>query len=241
VGRSYTITIHLSNGKTYISKPEIISAVAPIDSVTVVYDSTYITDVRPTQLIISVNTHDPPGIQNFYRWASFGYIPRYSYGSYCCSFCEQLLADNQINILSDQFIDGHEIVQPVFYSPIYWFGIHYIEIKQYSVTKDVYLFWQSYLDQTNRTGTTLDPLPAPLIGNIYNAADSNDFALGYFETLDVYTKKVVIKLYFLQEYWLESIAGQYIKQGYCHDAYPNTLDNNAIPAGWENAEVIELH
>src|ERR1035438_8791125 len=214
VGRAYTLKIYLSNGKTYVSKPEIISAVPPIDSVTVAYDSTYIAGVRPTQLIVSINAHDPAGVKNFYRWASFGYVPRKSWGGPCtigappctdpfmCScfaFCEQLVTNNQISILSDQFIDGQQLVhQPVFYSPVYWKGIHYIQIKQFSISQDAYIFWQQYLEQTNRTGSILDPLPSSLIGNIYNASDSNELALGYFEASDVFAQKVTIIPFFLQ-------------------------------------------
>ena len=257
VGRSYTLIIHLSNGKTYVSKPEIISPVPPIDSVTVVYDSTYIAGVRPTQLIVSLNAHDPAGVKNFYRWTSLGYIPRKSWGKlcnfpypwcsdpyscFCFALCEQFISNDQITILSDQFIDGQQIVhQPVFYSPVYWTGTHYIEVKQFSISQGAYIFWQQYLEQTNRTGSILDPLPSSLIGNIYNAADSNDLALGYFEASDVFTKKIIIIPFSLQPYLLESIAGNYIKQGDCHFVYPNSLEDDAVPLGWENAEVIELH
>lgn len=64
-----------------------------------------------------------------------GYIPRRSSGAPCslgsppcgmeCScyaFCVQYLSNDQINIFADQFTDGNEIVQPVFYSPIYRIG-----------------------------------------------------------------------------------------------------------------------
>jgi hypothetical protein len=256
VGRTYTLEIYLSNGKTYVSTPEKIQPVPAIDSVTVVYDSSYITDVRPTQLIISSNVHDPPGVQNYYRWTAYGYTPRKSWGGPCTigappctdpymctcfAFCVQYLGDNQINVLSDQLINGREIIQPVFYSPVYWQGKHFIEVKQYSLNQDIYLFWQQYLQQTNRTGSILDPLPASLIGNIHNAADSNDIALGYFQTSAVVTKKVTIVPFFLQVYLLESIAGSYILMGDCHQAYSNSLDDDSAPAGWENAQVIEMH
>jgi Domain of unknown function (DUF4249) len=257
VGRSYMLKIYLSNGKTYVSKPEKITPVPPIDSVHIVYDSTFITDVRPTQLIISVNTYDPPGVQNFYRWTAYGYIPRKSVGSACgfsppssclpynctCSaLCEQLLFNNEINILSDQFIDGREIrQQPVFYSPLYWFGIHFIEIKQYSISEQAYLFWEQYLTQTNRTGSILDPLPAPLKGNVFNKADSNDIALGLFSGSAVYNKKVLIIPFFLQRYYLISVAGEYITQGDCQFVFPNTLPDDTNPPGWENAEEIDLN
>lgn len=243
VGRSYALIIRLSNGKIYSSKPEKIVPVPSIDSVSVVYDSTYDIDTRPTQLIVSVNTHDPPGIQNYYRWTAFGYIPRKSigFGYNNHALCEQFLPNDQINVLSDQFIDGREILhRPVFYSPIYWHGIHFIEIKQYSISRNAYQFWQQYLAQTNRTGSILDPLPAPLIGNMYNQADSNDIALGLFSASDVYKKKIIIIPFFLQEYWLLSIAGEYIKLGDCQFVFPNTLPDDTDAPGWENAEEIDL-
>jgi hypothetical protein len=112
------------------------------------------------------------------------------------------------------------------------------------------LFWQQYLQQINRTGSILDPLPASLIGNIHNATDSNDVALGYFETSAVVTKKIIVVPFFLQEYYLESVAGQYIadkfaatgfQPGDCHLSYPNSLNDDTDPTGWENAQEIDLH
>jgi Domain of unknown function (DUF4249) len=256
VGRTYTLKIYLSNGLIYQSKPEKITPVPPIDSIRVVYDSTFIAEVRPTQLIVSVDTHDPPDTANYYRWTASGYVIRKSWGEPCspgnppcydpyscvCSaFCNQLVTSDQINVFSDQFTDGHEILgRPVFYSPVYWHGYHYLEIKQYSISLQAYQFWQQYLNQTNRTGSILDPLPASLTGNIYNLADSNNLALGLFSASAVYSKKIVVEPNFLQTYWLEVSASFYIKQGSCHFVYPNTLENDVTPTGWENAEVIDM-
>jgi hypothetical protein len=256
VGRTYMLKIYLANGKIYLSKPEKIVAVPPLDSVSIVYDSNYFAGIRPTQFIVSVNTHDPAGQPNYYRWTASGYIPRKSVGMSCRPFgpicpdpftclcyaeCDQFLVNNQINVLSDQNIDGREISkQPVFYSPVYWDGNHYIEIKQYSISQEAFLFWEQYLAQTNRTGSILDPLPASLTGNIYNQADSTDIALGLFSASGVFTKKIVIVPFFLQIYLLESIVAPFIKQGDCQDAYPNTLLDNAMPAEWENAEEIDV-
>ena len=253
VGRSYRLIIQLSNGKTYSSSPEKIEQVPPIDSVSVLYDSTYITDIRPTQLVLSVHTHDAAGTQNYYRWTASGYIPRRSSGApcsigsppcgmecMCYAFCVQYLSNDRINIFADQFTDGNEIVQPVFYSPIYWMGVHFIQVNQYSISRPAYEFWQAFLDQTNRTGSILDPLPASLTGNIYNIADSGDRALGYFSASMVASKKVKITPEFLQEYYLRSIAGAYIKQGDCQYVFPDALNDDESPPGWETAESIEL-
>jgi hypothetical protein len=257
LGRTYTLKIYLSNGKTYISQPETITPVPTIDSISITYDSTLITDIRPNQLIISVNTHDPAGIRNFYRWTASGYIPRKSVGDSCrlfamactdpyfCTcgaFCEQFLADNQLNVFSDQYTDGKEIVQqPVFYSPLYWFGKHFIEIKQYSISGPVYGFWQQFLNQSNRTGSILDPLPAPLNGNIHGLTDPTDIALGIFSASAVFTKKITIIPFALQKYWLESTAGQFIKDGDCHFEYANSLGDDTDAPGWETAQQIDYY
>ncbi|HEY4874202.1 MAG TPA: DUF4249 domain-containing protein [Puia sp.] len=255
-GRSYTLIIHLSNGKTYTSTSEKINPVPPIDSITVSYDSSFITDVRPTQLIISANTRDPSSQTNYYRWSASGYLPRKSWGGPCSpsnppctnafncvcnAYCELSFNDNQINILSDQLVNGNEIRQPVNYSPLYCQGSHYIEIKQYSLNEDSYIFWEQYLAQTNRTGSILDPLPASLIGNIYNTSDSSDIAVGYFEASAVFNKKVIITPLFLQVYYLLSVASEYVPMGDCHLVFPNSLEDDAVPSGWENAEIIEMH
>ena len=256
VSHTYTLEVYLSNGKVYVSTPEKITPVPAIDSISIVYDSTYNYDTRPTQLIISANVHDPADTQNFYRWASLGWVPRKAWGNPCgygspsptnpfvnaCgALCLQYQGYNSLNVLSDQFVNGQEIIQPVFYSPVYWLGKHYIQVQQMSLNKDLYLFWQQYLQQTNRTGSILDPLPSSLIGNIHNQSDSNDVALGYFQTSAIITKKIIIIPHSIQLYILESTAAQYIPMGDCHGSIPNTLDDDAMPPGWENAEIIDFY
>jgi hypothetical protein len=257
VGRTYTLKIYLSNGKTYISKPEMITPVAAIDSLTAIYDTAQSTQILPPPLIVSVHTHDPAGSRNYYRWTSLGYVPRKSYGDTCPVFgmppcqnpydcgcaaiCVQYNADNQIAIQSNQFIAGREIIQQVYYSPLYWFGNHFVQVNQYSISQDAYQFWQQYVAQTNRTGSILDPLPAPLIGNIYNQADSTEFALGLFEASAVSSKKIVFVPFFLQQYLLESLAGQYILKGDCQAVYPGALPDLTDPPGWANAQVVNLY
>jgi hypothetical protein len=63
VGRTYSLSIRLSDGKTYITKPELMRPVPPVDSVTVSYDS-IIGITRPTQFIVSAYANDPAGVGN---------------------------------------------------------------------------------------------------------------------------------------------------------------------------------
>jgi|SRR5579871_765943 len=256
VGRSYTLIIYLSNGKVYRSKAETIIAVPSIDSLSLFYDSTFITDERPNQFIISDHFRDPASTANYYRWSSSGYFSRKSWGGSCgynwgpcgdpfsCDChaqCKQFFESDQIIVQTDKLVNGQEIIQPVCYIPIYWFGKDFIEISQFSLTKDAYIFWSQYLAQTNGTGGILDPLPESLLGNITNISDSNDMALGFFEASDVKKRKLIIVPYNFQEYWLESIAGQFIKPGDCEVVYPGALPDDTDPSGWDDAQEIDLH
>jgi Domain of unknown function (DUF4249) len=256
VGWTYTLEIYLSNGKVYRSSPETIIEVPPIDSLSLFFDSTYITDVRPNQFIISTHLRDPANTANYYRWTSSGYFSRKSWGGTCgfnwgpcgdpfsCNChaqCKQSFQSDQIVVQSDQFVNGQEIIEPVCYVPIYWFGDDFIEISQYSLSETAYGFWSQYLDQTNRTGSVLDPLPASLLGNVVNIADSTDIALGLFAASDVKKRKLKIVPYNFQEYWLESIAVEFIQPGDCQVVYPGALPDDTDPSGWDNAQEIDLH
>ncbi len=256
IGRTYTLVIYLSNGQEYLSRPETIQAVSPIDSFSIGYDSAGLTNISPPPLVVTINTHDPGNGPHYYEWSASGYYPRKSVGFQCritdppCStpyictcfaLCEQAnKAVSEVNVFSNQLSEGKEIIEPVYYSPVYWFGDHYVEIDQYSLTLESYQFWEQYLAQSDRTGSILDPLPSPVIGNIYNASDSSDLALGIFSASDVFKKKVVVVPAFLQEYELESVAGQYILAGDCQMAYPNALPDETAPSAWDRAQVITI-
>jgi hypothetical protein len=257
IGRTYTLVVYLSNGQVYLSKPETIQAVPPIDSLSIGYDSAQLTGIQPPPLIVTINTHDPGNGQRYYRWSASGYYPRKSWGSPCAlndppctdpyvctcgAFCEQKnTAPPAVTIFSNQLSQGQEIIDPVYYSPVYWFGIHYVEIDQYSLSLNSYQFWEQYLEQTDRTGSILDPLPSPVIGNMYNAADSTDLALGIFSASDVYKEKVILIPFFLQEYELESVAGLDIVMGDCGLVYPNALPDETAPPAWDGARVINIY
>jgi Domain of unknown function (DUF4249) len=260
IGRTYTLFVYLSNGQEYMSKPETIEAVPPIDSLSIGYDSTGLTGILPPPLIVTVNTHDPGNGSHYYMWSGSGYYPRKSWGMpcnvyadppctdpymcTCFALCEEentAAGQGQVNVFSNQLSEGQEIIRPVYYSPVYWFGDHYVEIDQYSLTLESYQFWEQYLAQTDRTGSILDPLPSPVIGNIYNAADSTELALGIFSASDVYREKVVLVPFFLQEYELQSVAGQNILKGDCQVTYPNALPDNTAPPAWDSAQVIDIY
>jgi hypothetical protein len=243
-GKSYSLSILLSNGERYASLPEKIVPVQKkleLDTIGIsippaLYDL-YGADIK-------IRTPDPANETNYYRWITTDYLSRKATGipcgtSLCDQYCYQLYEDNAIRILSDATINGNEIRnQSVLISPYYYYGKHYIEIKQLSLTRQAYEFWKLYQEQTARTGTIFDPLPSPLQGNIYNVDDPNKPALGFFEASDVTSLKITIAPIFIDAYYTLAYVARYIYPdfGSCWDVYPNAI--RYAPAGWENIPPI---
>lgn len=255
-GRSYTVSIVLKDGTKYISTPEKMQTPVPIDSIGVQFNSYFDFNV-PTRMDVSINTKDPANEENYYRWTFTNWIGRETHGVVCglgCimfQYCYQGYVDNQVRILSDAYINGNEIKnQPVGFCYVYTYLNPYIDIGQLSLTREAYLFWQAYQAQQTRTGGILDPLPASIKGNVYNAANPDEFALGYFSAAAATHRKAILVPYSITPYLLQISAQQFIPSGYvaCFDAFPNTLSYLPQPAkqyppppGWENAEQIKVY
>ena len=245
VGRSYGISIHLATGERYASLPEKVLPVPQdfeFDSVGTDYP--YQNSVLHGAKVY-IRAKDPAGETNYYRWTVNGYIPRKSWGvpcgnGACRQYCYQFFEDHFISVQSDQKVNGNEIrLQHVSTTPFYSFGKHYLEIKQLSLTKQAYQFWAQYLEQTQRTGTIVDPLPSSILGNIYNADKPNEFALGYFEVSDAVAKKITIDVFFYYPEVMLEPAIQYIIPGACEEVYPNAMRFD--PPGWQNAPIYPLN
>jgi len=255
VGRTYQLTVVLQNGKKYISSPEKIKAAVPVAKVNAAF--VYKFDFNyPAYLNISVDTKDPAQEENYYRWTYYSWVVRQTKGVSCglgCimyEYCFQKHIDTTVHLLSDAAINGNEIRnQAVGRCYIYTYGNPLIDISQISLSREAYQFWRSYEDQQTRTGSILDPLPASIKGNVHNAADSNDIALGYFSASSVTHKKVILVPQSITPYLLEISAKQFIppQSIACFSFYPNTLAYTYTPGilykappGWENADKVDV-
>jgi hypothetical protein len=256
VGRSYSIIVLLKDGKKYISNPEKINPPVPLQD----YKAQFFNDFNgalPTYLQVSIDSKDPVDQENYYRWTFYSWILKQTRGVSCGAnciefeYCYQKTTDREVRILSDASINGNEITDKIIgKSYIYTFGNHFIDIGQLSLTREAYQFWQRYDDQVSRSGSTLDPLPAPVKGNIYNASDPTDFALGYFSASSVTHKRAVLIPYGITQYLLDISAINFIppQSIACFDYYPNSLSYPEAPAkqyppppGWEHADTLKVY
>ena len=251
VGRSYSVIIDLKNGTQYISVPETIKPSVRVSDI-----STGFNFYTPSRINVSVDVNDPATEENYYSWSFYSWAPRKTDGISCgfgCivyDYCFQKFTNRRLSILSDAAVNGRMLNSiPIGTSPIYWFGDHYIDIRQHSISRSQFHFYEMMNDQISRSGNILDPLPAPIKGNVYKASDPNDFALGYFSASSVRHVRAILLPYNITQFLLDQTAAEFIPAGprICFEAFPDALfyppppaRQNPPPPGWENAQVIEV-
>lgn len=255
VGRTYQITVLLKNGKKYVSIPEKIKPAVPVSQINTQFVYKFNFDY-PAYLNISVDAKDPAQEENYYRWTFYNWVLRQTKGVSCgfgCimyEYCYQRYDDKEVRLLSDAAINGNTIRnQLVGRCYIYTYGNPLIDIAQQSLSREAYQFWKAYQEQQSRTGSILDPLPASIKGNVRNAVDSTEYALGYFSAYSIVHKKVILVPLSITPYLLEITSKQFIPaQGVaCFSYFPNTLAYTytpgilyKLPPGWENAEQLKV-
>ena len=186
-GRTYTLTVITPDEKKYTSKPQRLDAVPPISRVYAEF--TERTRARPDGYEIYLDTQDPAETANYYRWTAYGFSNRPCGNPY---LWVPFFSKN-INVLNDQNINGKEVKRRnVLFSAMYGSGLHFIEVAQYGMSREAFQFWQLYNEQLSRTGSILDPLPAPIKGNVINADNPQDIALGFFQVSGVSRRKLKI-------------------------------------------------
>ncbi len=253
-GLTYSLNIVLPNGRVFVSKPEKMPSIVPVQKAYGEYIVNYFTRQEsagyigyypaepdgPTGYRIFIDTKDPAGEKNYYRWTGNSITRRFTKGTSCGFFtlCDQtcFVPTNyeQLNILSDQLFDGNQIIKkPLFLTSVFVTGRMYIEVNQWNYTREAYQFWQRYQEQTTATGSILDPLPAAIEGNVYNQDKPSELALGYFSAASLFKKRLTIDV--TDPYQLPRgnvfpreggcASEVYLKRGaYAVDNWPSPLD-----------------
>ncbi len=215
-GRYYKIEIETPDGKQYESKPELLSAVPGIDAV--YYERQQHQELDDNNNVqtfegfqIYIDTSDPENINNYYMWSWCGShevhtqpwdykIGLISAPKDCCATCWVTDRPGQLDVLDDKYIDGNQIIK----KPVAFVRIkdidgarlfrekYHFEVKQLSLTKEVYKYWSSIKEQINSSGSIFEPPPAAIIGNINNVNNSEDPVFGYFGASAISTRSIFI-------------------------------------------------
>ncbi len=232
-GVSYSIFVALPDGRTFQSVAQKMPKAVVIESL----DATF--EERPSPGFRTfASFKDPVETENYYRWTAFGYHIRLSTGvptggTICCYRCWTLKRDVSTNLFSDLLVNGNTVKnRPVFLSPFYAIGNHLIEVQQFTISKDAFLFWSRYKDQQQRTGTIFDPLPATLTGNVVNTTNPEDVALGFFEVSGVSRKRVEANATTQLVLATNLSSSLYVPEGDCILAFPFSVYATENPSGW---------
>ncbi len=202
-GKSYTLTVTI-DGNTYQSIPQKIEPAGKIFDLR----AAYMTEGMPEfgdYFDIRIDTEDNPDNRKYYRWDWTGtYEIHTEWWRYCenhcctclipppdcCSVCwvntfsrDITIADSQTSRLSDFSIAKVDVNSFTFYMK------HHLKVNQYSISKDVYAFWDSAKEQIEKTGSIFDNAPSSVKGNIYHIADSTERVLGVFSASDIVSRE----------------------------------------------------
>ncbi len=204
IGRAYTLRVQLPDGSRYVSRPEVLAPVPPIEELYAEYHESDPNLLAFNSFLVRIDTRDPPEAGNFYRWQAMSYMPVWGGSNDPQGFYNRSLSAGQgayapfygplTNVISDQLINGNRLVgQLVLNAPLVALGTQYVEVRQYSLSRAAYQYWVLYQEQLSRTGTIFDPQPASIEGNVRAEADTNKLALGYFGASAVSRRRMIIE------------------------------------------------
>jgi len=176
-GRSYTLHIELPDGSSYESFSELLNPVPDIDSLSAEFRINELEDYEAWY--VTSYFENPSFEASYYRWKVFvndrllGRSEDLAFGG-----IEGVLKGEPIGVevFSAQLDQGDSI-----------------GIQQLSLTKEALQFLGELAIQANTIGGPFDPPAAPIVGNIRNKDDPNDYALGYFFASSIVNKSIVIK------------------------------------------------
>lgn len=128
----------------------------------------------------------------------FGYPEYFTY--WCESDCWQIDYGNKIYIFSDEFSNGKTTTAlPVGNVLLTRRTKILVEIQQFSLTPKAYKYYKTIKDLVDNNGGLNAPLPAALIGNMYNPNDANEYVLGRFTASSASTKSIMIDRTMIEE------------------------------------------
>ena len=83
--------------------------------------------------------------------------------------------------------------------------LYYIQLRQYALSHEAYLFYQKLKKNTEQLGSIFDPMPSELGGNMHCINDPNQTVIGYVEVTQAQEKELFIRNSDLPVLWISQI------------------------------------
>lgn len=137
--------------------------------------------------------------------------PLKEYYTYSCEdACWQIRYNDRVEVYSDEFSDGTTTTGlPVADILLYQKRNVLVKLQQYTLGRDAYRYYKTLKDLVDNNSGFNAPLPAALLGNLYNPDNPDEYVLGRFTAAAQVSRDVFIERIGLEEAQLEDrIVGQ---------------------------------
>ena len=206
VGKTYQLQIMSPDGQAYISLPETMPAVAPIDSIyydlaSEPYQSFTGTILQRWGVQFYLNTGSGGPRPAYYRWdwrETYSFIapltrPMQLVVPLCFRTGSQA---RYLNVASTEDLRSDRIIKReinfVAKSGLQLQRRYSLLVRQYAMTERAYRFWANVQQQQTDGGSVFAPPPAPIPGNISSTTDTRERVLGYFQVSSVTAKRIFV-------------------------------------------------
>jgi hypothetical protein len=203
IGQIYTLHISTNaayNNASYQSYPMEMKAVPPIDSIyyeKVAFELNSDGTASKEGCQIFFNTHDPTNQCKYYRWEYSEtweiHLP-YSVPNNICWVTNNsdVINIKNLSTLQEDRVTKYPI-NLISYVTDRLSTKYSIQINQYSLSEDEYLYWEKLQNVSQQVGGLYDIIPAAIPSNVYSLSDPNEKVLGYFSVSGNSSKRIFIK------------------------------------------------
>ena len=134
--------------------------------------------------------------------------PLQPYYTYTCEeACWQIRYNDKIELFADTFSDGAFVAdRPVADVLLYQKSDVLVNLQQYTVNREAYRYFKTLKDLVDNNSGFNAPLPAALLGNLYNPEDSDEYVLGRFTVAAQAGANIFIERLSLPEDQLEALT-----------------------------------
>ncbi len=194
VGKSYHVTIETSDGRSYLSKPEMIMPVPQIDSIYFVtslenslVDETRLLEKRYFDLYITTTLDSEKS--SHLKWdVEFVYLfPAVCNGRGELCYVNDKRNKDQIQILDGNRIHAGKTFKKMIFRRQIDFAFSNIAsffVSQKSLTSESFHYWQNIEKVVSNVGSIFDAPPSAVPGNFDCTSDPDEPVLGFFSAYD---------------------------------------------------------
>ena len=212
-GEKYHLRIITQAGKEYVSDPVSMKRTPEIDSISWTR--------RPDGVRIYVSTHDAQDATRYYKWdftetwefhSAYYSSLLYSYDSLFVPIgvyyrnqdqsvdttiykCWNTVGSTNINLGSSEKLSENRIYLPLIKidpASIKLSVLYSVEVRQYALSQDAYVFYQKIKKNTENVGTIFDAQPSDIQGNIHCVSDPSEIVIGFVDISEMKKQRLFI-------------------------------------------------